>query len=70
MPEVRRHLLEIFRETLELQPEGVGFVFNRGMPLMLWEDAFCERFKQMHKADAKTVPRTTIRASTRRARRS
>lgn len=55
VPEVRRHLIEIFRETLELQPEGVGFLFNRGMPLMLWEDAFCERFKQMHNADAKSV---------------
>lgn len=55
VPEVRRQLIEVFRETLELQPEGVGFVFNRGMPLMLWEDAFCERFKKMHHADAKTV---------------
>ena len=56
VPEVRQHLLDLFRETLELQPEGVGFTFNRGMPLMLWEDAFCQRFQQMHKADAKTVP--------------
>jgi len=55
IPEVRRQLIEIFRETLELQPEGVGFVFNRGMPLMLWEDAFCTRFKAMHNADAKAV---------------
>ncbi len=55
VPEVRKHLIEIFRETLELQPEGVGFVFNRGMPLMLWEDAFCTRFTQMHHTDAKTV---------------
>jgi hypothetical protein len=55
-PQVRQQLLDIFAETLELQPEGVGFVFNRGMPLMLWEDAFCDRFKQMHHADAKTVP--------------
>lgn len=55
-PQVRKQLIEIFRETLELQPEGVGFVFNRGMPLMLWEDAFCQRFQQMHNADAKTVP--------------
>ncbi len=51
--EVRRQLIEIFRETLALQPEGVGFLFNRGMPLMLWEDAFCVRFKQMHNADAR-----------------
>lgn len=55
-PEVRKQLLDIFRETLELQPEGVGFLFNRGMPLMLWETAFCERFQKMHNADAKTVP--------------
>ncbi len=55
-PEVRKQLLDMFRETLELQPEGVGFVFNRGMPLMLWEDAFCQRFQQMHNADAKIVP--------------
>lgn len=55
VPEVRRHLIEIFRETLELQPEGVGFLFNRGMPLMLWEDAFCARFEQMHHADARAV---------------
>lgn len=56
VPEVRAQLLAIFRETLVHQPEGVGFTFNRGMPLMLWEDAFCERFASMHGADAKTLP--------------
>ncbi|HCN78485.1 MAG TPA: hypothetical protein DIT13_14985 [Verrucomicrobiales bacterium] len=55
VPEVRRHLIELLRETLELQPEGVGFLFNRGMPLMLWEEAFCVRFKEMHNADARSV---------------
>ena len=55
VPEVRQHLLEIFRETLVHQPDGVGFIFNRGMPMMLWEDAFCERFRQMHHVDARTV---------------
>ncbi len=55
-PEVRQHLLDIYRETLELQPEGVGLLFNRGMPLMLWEDGFCDRFRQMHKAEAREVP--------------
>ena len=54
-PEVRQHLLEIFRETLELEPEGVGFLFNRGMPMILWEDAFCERFTQISSADARQV---------------
>ena len=56
VPEVRKQLLAIFQETLVHQPDGVGFVFNRGMPLMLWEDAFCERFEAMHHTDAKSVP--------------
>ncbi|MDZ4852790.1 MAG: sulfatase-like hydrolase/transferase [Pirellulaceae bacterium] len=54
-PQVRRHLLDVFRETLELQPEGVGFLFNRGMPMILWENAFCERFQKMHGIDAHSV---------------
>ncbi|HYF37830.1 MAG TPA: hypothetical protein VD994_21185 [Prosthecobacter sp.] len=55
--EVRKHLLDIYRETLELQPEGVGLLFNRGMPMMLWEQPFLDRFKQMHNgADARQVP--------------
>jgi hypothetical protein len=54
-PKVRQHLIEVFRETLELQPDGVGLLFNRGLPLMLWEKPFCERFALMHKADAHEV---------------
>jgi len=56
VPEVRQHLLEIFRETLALQPDGVGFLFNRGMPMILWEEAFCTRFRHLHNADAHEVP--------------
>ena len=55
-PEVRQQLLKIFRETLELQPEGVGFLFNRGMPMILWEQAFCDRFQSQYQADAREVP--------------
>jgi len=55
IPEVREQVLKILKETLACQPEGVGFTFNRGMPMMLWEDAFCERFTAMHGADAKAV---------------
>jgi hypothetical protein len=53
--EVRKHILEIFRETLELEPDGVGFLFNRGMPMILWEDAFCERFQKIYNADARKI---------------
>lgn len=55
-PEVRKQLLDVFRETLELQPDGVGFLFNRGMPLMLWEEPFCARFRERYHAEAKEVP--------------
>ncbi|MEK6257873.1 MAG: hypothetical protein AABP62_04555 [Planctomycetota bacterium] len=55
VPEVRRQLLDIFRETLALQPEGVGFLFNRGMPMILWEEPFCQRFRERHQADAREV---------------
>jgi hypothetical protein len=56
VPEVRQHLLEILRETLELRPEGVGLLFNRGMPMILWEDAFCARFRERHDDDPRTIP--------------
>ena len=46
VPEVRRQVLAIIREAVETaDPDGVGFFFNRGVPLMLWEKAFAERFK-------------------------
>lgn len=51
VPEVRRHLLEVLRETLAVEPDGVGFLFNRGMPMMLWEEAFCSRFRRQHGID-------------------
>lgn len=66
-PEVRQHLLKILRETLDLQPEGVGLLFNRGMPMMLWEKPFCDRFQQMHNADARQVPEDDPRIHATRA---
>jgi hypothetical protein len=56
VPEVRRQVLEIFRETLAFQPDGVGLLFNRGMPMILWEDAFSARFQKLYQADARAVP--------------
>ncbi len=47
VPEVRQHVLAVFREAVEMSdPDGVGIFFNRGMPLMLWEKAFSDRFQQ------------------------
>jgi hypothetical protein len=55
-PEVRRQVLAVLRETLALQPDGVGFLFHRGMPMILWEEPFCREFKQRYHADARDVP--------------
>ena len=45
VPEVRQQVLGILREAVETcDPDGVGFFFNRGVPLMLWEKAFSDRF--------------------------
>jgi hypothetical protein len=42
--EVQDHLIEVYREALQRSPDGAGFMFHRGMPMMLWEEPFCRRF--------------------------
>lgn len=42
--EVQDHLIEVYREVLQRDPDGAGFMFHRGMPMMLWEEPFCRRF--------------------------
>ena len=61
VPEVRRHLLGICREMLEAEPDGLVVLYNRGMPVILWEDAFCEMFRERYDADAKNVPEDDVR---------
>ena len=55
VPEVRQQILDVLREALAVKPDGVGFLFHRGLPLMLWEDAFCEQFQQAYGEDARSV---------------
>ncbi len=54
-PEVRRHVLDMLRETLELQPDGVGFLFHRGMPMILWEEPFLREFQERYSTNAREV---------------
>jgi hypothetical protein len=56
VPEVRKHLLGIFREVLEARPDGLNMLYNRGIPVVLWEDAFCNRFREKYGEDARKVP--------------
>jgi hypothetical protein len=54
--EVRQHLLGVFREVLKAEPDGLNVLYNRGMPVILWEEAFCDLFRERYGEDAKTVP--------------
>lgn len=56
VPEVRQHLLRVFREVLQARPDGLNILYNRGMPLILWEDAFCQRFREVYGEEARVVP--------------
>ena len=37
------------------EPDGVGFFFNRGIPLMLWEKAFTDQFRAEYGIEITTV---------------
>ncbi len=56
VPQVREHIYSLFREIIAKQPDGLEIIYFRGLPMMLWEDAFVEQFKKKYGADAKKVP--------------
>ena len=53
--EVQEHLLEVYREVLQRGPDGAGFMFHRGMPMMLWEEPFCRRFIEQFGEDPRKL---------------
>lgn len=56
VPEVRRQVVDILREAVVMgDADGVGFFFNRGMPLMLWEKPFADQFRAAHGVDIMSV---------------
>lgn len=54
--EVQDHLIDVYRECLQRGGDGVGFLFHRGLPLMLWEKPFRDRFQARYKIDPLTIP--------------
>jgi len=56
VPEVREHIYGMLREVLAYKPDGIEIIYFRGLPLILWEDAFSKRFKEKYGVDAKQVP--------------
>ncbi len=65
--EVRDHLIEVYREVLERDPDGVVFMFHRGLPTMLWEEPFCERFKAKFGEDPRKLKEADPRVHEMRA---
>ncbi|MEZ6089268.1 MAG: GDSL-type esterase/lipase family protein [Pirellulaceae bacterium] len=65
--EVQDHLIDVYRETLERGADGVGFLFHRGMPIMLWEEPFCERFRSKFGDDPRELKEDDPRVSQLRA---
>ncbi|CAN5451043.1 hypothetical protein BH09VER1_BH09VER1_36030 [soil metagenome] len=56
VPEVRKQIVDILRETLEFQPDGVGLLFHRGLPLVLWEEPFVKAYQAKYGKDPHSVP--------------
>lgn len=52
VPEVRQHVVALFKEAVEMvDPDGIGFIFTRGMPMILFESAFREEFEAVYGED-------------------
>ncbi len=56
VPQVRSHLVEVLREAIRFGADGASILYNRGVPLVLFEKPFCDLFKQRYDADAMAVP--------------
>lgn len=54
--EVQDHLIDVYREALQRGADGAGFLFHRGMPMMLWEEPFCQRFIKEFDEDPRNLP--------------
>ena len=65
VPEVRRHTIALFQEMLRFGADGVNVTLNRGYPLVLFEPAFREQFKERYgEIDPRTIPETDSRIQT------
>jgi len=61
VPEVRRHLLDILREAVGFGADGAHIVFNRGFPVVLYEQPFVALFQKQHGEDPRQLPECDAR---------
>ncbi len=55
VPEVRRHVIDLLREMVGLGADGAHIVFNRGLPVSLYEEPFRAQFQARHNLDPRTL---------------
>lgn len=66
-PEVRTHFLELFREMLEYEVDGLNLILIRALPAMLYEPAFQEDFAAAHGVNPLELPENDARIPAHRA---
>jgi len=66
-PEVREHFLELFREMLEYEIDGLNLIFIRALPAMLYEPPFIKDFVAVHGINPLELPEDDPRIPARRA---
>ena len=55
-PEVREHMFAIVDELASYQPDGINFIFCRGIPCVLYEEPFLREFRSRHGQDPRKLP--------------
>jgi len=56
VPQVRLHLVEVLREAVRLGADGASILYNRDVPVVLFEKPFCDLFRQRHDIDPLSLP--------------
>lgn len=59
--EVRAHLVDVLREAVGFGADGVNISFNRGAPLVLYEEPFVRLFEERYDEDPRALPETDER---------
>lgn len=67
VPEVQDHFLELFREMLEYEIDGLNLIFIRALPGVLYETAFRRSFSEVHGVDPLELPEGDPRIAGHRA---
>lgn len=67
-PQVRKHLLDLFAESLPAKPDGIHLVLTRGIPLTYFEKPVLDDFRREHKMDLRKLSTTDPRVTAFRGR--